>query len=80
MRYDFFVDNRYLIEFDGIQHYQYNENSWNNKEKFKKLQERDNFKTNWCLSNNIPLIRIPYTKYDSLCIEDLLLETSQFII
>ena len=37
-------------------------------------------KNAWCLANNIPLIRIPYTKYNDLCLEDLLLETSQYII
>ena len=29
--------------------------------------------------NGIPLIRIPYTHYDKLCIEDLLLESSAFL-
>ena len=30
--------------------------------------------------HNIPLIRIPYTRLNDLCLEDLLLETSTFII
>ena len=30
--------------------------------------------------NNIPLIRIPYTHLQDLCLEDLQLETSKFII
>ena len=34
----------------------------------------------WCKDNNIPLIRIPYTHYKELKIEDLLLETSKFKI
>lgn len=79
-KFDFYVNNTYLIEFDGIQHYQYNNNGWNDKEKFEKLQDRDNYKNNWCKENNIPLIRIPYTRYNDLCIEDLLLETSQYIM
>lgn len=33
---------------------------------------------NICKNNNIPLIRIPYTKLDTLCINDLLLETTEF--
>jgi len=37
-------------------------------------------KNQWCKENNIPLIRIPYTHLQDLCLEDLQLETSQFII
>ena len=33
-----------------------------------------------CKENNIPLIRIPYTHLNKLCLEDLLLETSNFIV
>ena len=44
------------------------------------IQERDTYKNQWCKENNIPLIRIPYTHLNDLCLEDLLLETSKFII
>ena len=72
----------YLIEFDGKQHYAYEEEttSWNNKEKIKKTQIRDNIKNQWCKNNNIPLIRIPYWHLPILCIEDLKIESSKFII
>lgn len=72
----------YLIEFDGEQHFIYNKNSnfWDNEEKFKLTQLRDNLKNQWCKNNNIPLIRIPYWHLSNLCIEDLKLETSNFII
>ena len=46
----------------------------------KKGGERDLIKNQWCRENDIPLIRIPYTHLTQLCIEDLLLETSQFLI
>ena len=36
-------------------------------------------KNEYCIIHNIPLIRIPYTQLDSLSIEDLQLETSNFI-
>lgn len=76
-RFDFYIDNNYIIEFDGIQHYK-------EVELFSRTlednQKRDAFKNNWCKENNIPLIRIPYTHLDKLCLEDLLLETSKFII
>lgn len=88
-RFDFAIfdnDNnlQYFIEFDGLQHFEKNarENGlgWNSKENYEKTHERDMIKNQWCKDNNIPLIRIPYTHLNSLCIEDLLLETSQFII
>ena len=80
--FDFYVDNKYLIEFDGEQHFYFknNPNNWNTKENFIKTKYRDNFKNNWCKINNIPLIRIPYTHLNKLTIDDLLLETSQFIV
>lgn len=83
--FDFYVNNKYIIEFDGEQHFQ-PERFYNNitkeeaEQNFKKVQEHDKFKTQWCKENNIPLIRIPYIHYNDLCIEDLLLETSNFII
>jgi hypothetical protein len=78
-KFDFFVDNQYLIEFDGIQHFK-NDKGWNTLEKFQKTIQRDKYKNQWCKENNIPLIRIPYTKLLTLNIEDLKLETSKFII
>jgi hypothetical protein len=82
-RFDFYVDNQYLIEFDGSQHYSpmtYNNCGWNTQERFEKTKKNDIYKNNWCKENNIPLIRIPYTRLKNLCIEDLKLETSTFII
>lgn len=80
-RFDFFVDNKYLIEFDGQQHFYYDTSggSWNTKEQFEKTKERDLYKNNWCFQNNIPLIRIPYTHINKICLDDLLLEKSDFI-
>ena len=75
-RFDFYVNNKYLIEYDGIQHFEESLFTSN----LQEAQERDNFKNQWCKENNIPLIRIPYTHLDDLCLEDLLLETSNFLI
>lgn len=72
-KFDFYVNNQYLIEYDGETHYKYNLRGWHNEEQLKAQQERDMIKTQWCKEHNIPLIRIPYTKYETLCIEDLLL-------
>ena len=79
-KFDFYVNNKYIIEYDGETHYKYNLHGWHNEEQLKAQQERDLIKNQWCKENNIPLIRIPYTHYNDLCIEDLLLETSNFII
>ena len=73
--FDFYVDNKYLIEYDGQQHFF--QTGWEN---LKDIQKRDSEKNEWCKKNNIPLIRIPYTHYNELCLNDLLLETSPFII
>ena len=85
--FDFAIFNNkkellYLIEFDGKQHFSYTDydTTWNNKENFEKTQIRDNIKNQWCKNNNIPLIRIPYWHLSKLCIEDLKLESSKFII
>lgn len=84
--FDFGVINEkkelsYLIEFDGIQHYDENRQFGSDaKTSFLKIQERDKIKNEFCYKNNIPLIRIPYYHYDDLKIEDLILETSKFIV
>lgn len=76
-RFDFYVKNSYLIEYDGLQHFK-PVNIWGGENQLKIQQERDEYKNQWCKENNIPLIRIPYWHYNDLCLEDLLLETTQF--
>ena len=76
LRFDFYVNNTYLIEFDGRQHFS-NENTIFDT---TGVQRRDAIKNQWCKENNIPLIRIPYTHLDKLCLQDLQIETSTFII
>lgn len=72
--FDFYVNNKYLIEYDGEQHY--DKNSLFN---YEYTHNHDLIKSQWCKNNNIPLIRIPYTRYKDLCLEDLLLDTSNYI-
>lgn len=74
--YDFAIlddcgNTKRLIEFDGNQHkkpYDY----FGGKEKFLKVQKNDILKNQYALSHNIPLVRIPYSKRDTMTIEDLL--------
>jgi len=79
-KFDFYINNKYFIEYDGETHYKCNLHGWHNEEQLKAQQERDMIKNQWCKDNNIPLIRIPYTHLNELCLEDLLLETSTFKI
>lgn len=79
-RFDFYINEYYLIEYDGSQHFSYTGTGWDTKENFEKTQQRDIYKNQWCEENHVPLIRIPYTKLNTLCIEDLLLETTKFRI
>lgn len=72
--FDFYVNNQYLIEYDGKQHYEKI-----NFFDYDYTHKHDLIKSNWCKQSNIPLIRIPYTHFDNLSINDLLLETSNFI-
>ena len=77
--FDFYINNQYIIEYDGIQHFQYkNNNGWNNKENFEKKRERDLIKNKYYFDNNIPLIRIPYNA--EYTIDDLKLETTRFLL
>lgn len=76
-RFDFYIPiKNYIIEFDGRQHFE----GWGKLTSIEKIQEHDKYKNQWCKDNNIPLIRIPYWHLQDLCIEDLQLETSKFIV
>lgn len=83
MKFDFWVENRYLIEYDGEQHFKpisfYGNSITDANEKLKLQQEYDNIKNKWCLEKNITLIRIPYYHYKDIKIEDLIPETSNFL-
>lgn len=72
--FDFFINNEYLIEYDGEQHFK-KDSIFD----YEYTHKHDLLKSQWCKKNNIPLIRIPYTHYKDLKLEDLLLETSSFI-
>lgn len=79
-RFDFYVNNSYLIEFDGRQHFIQSNGVYDSEEKFKRTQEHDRIKNDYCKKHNIPLIRIPFTEIDKLNIDMLKPETSQYLI
>ena len=74
--FDFYIENKYLIEFDGKQHFY--SNSYFGEQSFKQTKKHDIIKNQYCKANHIPLIRIPYTHLSDIKIEDLLLETTNW--
>lgn len=72
--FDFFVNNSYLIEFDGLQHFE--EGIFD----YEYTHKHDLIKNQWCKEHHIPLIRIPYTHLKKLKLQDLLLETTTFLV
>ena len=78
MEYDFFVNDSYIIEYDGSQHFYCKESGWDTKEHLKRTRKNDLIKNKYCFENNIPLIRIPYDA--DYTINDLKLETTRFLL
>lgn len=75
--FDFYINNNYVVEFDGQQHFQYTKYGWSNKEKLIRTHKNDLIKNQYCFDNNIPLIRIPYNK--DYTYDDLNLNTTKFL-
>lgn len=71
LKFDFFINDTYLIEFDGEQHYR--ESTLFSHDNLIDRQENDRRKNEFAKNNNIPLIRIPYYKIKTLTIDDLIL-------
>lgn len=82
LKFDFWVNNNYLIEYDGEQHFtpQSFGGKRSGEERLKEYQLYDKIKNDWCKDNNIILIRIPYTHLINITINDLLPNSSNFII
>lgn len=78
--FDFYVQDKYIIEYDGEQHYLQTPQGFYSQEKIDKIHKHDELKNQYCKNNNIPLIRIPYTKLKDLQIFDLILESSNYIV
>ena len=77
-RFDFYVNNKYLIEFDGEQHTKFTPDWHQTYDKFKQYQQRDKEKNKYCLKHNIPLYRIPYKYRNKLTLE--LLTDEKFLV
>lgn len=46
--FDFYVNNKYIIEYDGETHFMSNLHGWYTPEQLKAQQERDLIKNQWC--------------------------------
>lgn len=78
LMFDFAIFNNdrliYLIEYDGIQHFEHG-HFYDN---YDTTHKNDLLKNKYCFDNNIPLIRIPYdTEYN---LNDLKLEMTRFLL
>ena len=66
-RFDFYINDSFLLEYDGEQHYKEASNYF--KDSLETRQNHDEYKNQWCKENGIPLKRIPYMDEDSLSLE-----------
>jgi hypothetical protein len=64
--FDFYIPSyNVAIEYDGIQHFE-PKDFFGGEESFNKLKEHDSIKSNYCVENNIRLVRIPYYQYEEI--------------
>ena len=75
-RFDFFVNNSYIIEYDGEQHFKTTQIF--KKENYERTHANDLIKNKYCFEHNIPIIRIPYD--EEYYLDDLKLETTRFLL
>lgn len=76
LRFDFAIFNSCnqltaLIEFDGQQHFKFTPHFHKSNIDFHRQQQWDIKKNKFCLSNHIPLIRVPYWEIESLTLTSL---------
>jgi len=67
LKFDFYIPSlNACVEYDGIQHFEIVDHYHKSQDDFEEQQLRDKIKTDYCLNNNIKLIRIPYTEFDNI--------------
>jgi len=65
--FDFYLPKKNIcIEFDGPQHDKLSNYFNMNEQDFYRLKENDSIKTNFCIENNINLIRIKYKEINNI--------------
>ena len=74
LRFDFYLEEEnILVEYDGIQHYQPVSFGGNAEVNFSETVIRDKIKNEFCLNNNIKLVRFSYKDFNNL--EELVLKS-----
>lgn len=73
LKFDFYLEHnniKYTIEYDGIGHYEvidfHGKGKENATKEYEKLKIHDKLKDNYCIKNNIKMIRIPYWDFDNI--------------
>jgi len=68
--FDFYLpEYNLIIEYDGIQHFEemgFGSNSIDKAKKLEKIQLKDRLKDQYCLENNITLLRISHKEIDKI--------------
>lgn len=63
--FDFIISDKILVEYDGELHFKKSNYYGGGKGLFNRIK-KDKIKNNYCIENNIPLIRIPYWEFDNI--------------
>ena len=63
--FDFFIDNKFLLEYDGNQHFR-PYIVFGGEERFKLQQLHDHIKNKYCFKNKIKLLRISYNELNNI--------------
>ena len=70
LKFDFYLpDYNMCIEYDGKQHFQIIEH-FGGEKRLKETQIKDKIKTEYCINNNIQLIRIKYNQNIEYILKD----------
>ena len=70
LRYDFYINNDFLLEFDGTQHFYETPIGWNQSLQDQKI--KDQLKNDYAKLHHIPLKRIPYWDFDKITLENIM--------
>lgn len=70
-RFDFYINDSFLLEYDGEQHY-YEQDLNFFKDSLLQRQQHDLYKNQWCKENNISLKRIPYWELNNITLETIM--------
>lgn len=73
-RFDFFINNEFLLEYDGEQHFLELDNNFF-RDSLEKRKYHDQYKNQWCKEHNILLKRIPYFAINDISLETIMGDT-----